>query len=82
MPDAKFESGSVSSFGDMISPNFPLKTGNESSNSYIYPRKMGLTLKELVFMSRIVLLDPKLTPCQFQQFSSRGKNFSLKRKLK
>ena len=43
MSDAKFESGTFSSFGDMTSQNFPLKKGNKSWNSGIYPRKMGLT---------------------------------------
>ena len=46
LPDAKFESGSFSSVGDMTSQNFPLQEGNESSNSGIYPPKMGLTLKK------------------------------------
>ena len=62
MADAKFESGSFSSFGDMTSQKFPSEEGNQSSNSSIYPRKMGLTFKKSVFMSRIVLLNPKLTP--------------------
>ena len=72
--DAKFESGISSSSGDMTSQNFPRKNpGNESSNSAIYSRKTGLTLKN---ESRIVPLDPKLThPCQFQQFPSRRKLF-------
>ena len=45
--------------------------GNKSSDWAIHPWKMGLALKKLVFMSRIVVLDPTLTPpplCQFQQF--------------
>ena len=61
IPDAKFEYDSSSSVGDDVT-KFPSEEGNESSNSAIYPRKMGLTLKKWVFMSRIVLLDPKLTP--------------------
>ena len=56
---------------------FPSEEGNKSSSSAIYPRETGLTFKEWVFMSRIVLLDPKSTPLpsQFQQFSSGGKFF-------
>ena len=50
---------------------FALEKGNKSSDSAIYPQKMGLALKKLVFMSRIVLLDPKLTPMSIQQFPSR-----------
>ena len=38
--DAKVESGSSSSFGDMTSQNFPRK-----EERTIYPRKTGLTLK-------------------------------------
>ena len=55
IPDAKFEVDSSFSFGDMTSQNFPQKKGTS------HPKK-GLTLKKRVFMSRIVLLDPKLTP--------------------
>ena len=50
IPDAKFESGSFSSFGDMTSQNFPRKEGNESSNSAMYPQKTGLTLKNNEFL--------------------------------
>ena len=38
---------------------FPSEKGNKSSNSAIYPRKMGLAFKKLVFMPTIVLLNPK-----------------------
>ena len=41
---------------------FPSEKGNKPSDSAIYPRKMGLALTKLVFMTRIILLDPKLTP--------------------
>ena len=61
---------------------FPSEEGNKSSNSAIYTRKMGLALKKLVFMSRSVLPDPKLTPpppppnFNFSNFQkSRGKFF-------
>ena len=43
MSDAKFKSGTLSSCGDMTSQNFPLKKGNKSWNSGIYPHKTGLT---------------------------------------
>ena len=45
IPDAKFEVDSSFSFGDMTSQSFSSKEGNESSDSTIYPRKTGLTLK-------------------------------------
>ena len=43
------------------------------------PSENGFNFKKRVFMSRIVLLDPKLTPppCQFQQFPSGGRFFIL-----
>ena len=42
MPDAKFESGSVSISGDMTSHNVTFEEGSESLNSAIYPRKIAL----------------------------------------
>ena len=54
---------------------FPSEEGNKPSDSDIYFRKIGFNFKK-VFTSIMVFLDPKLTPpCQFQQFSSRGKFF-------
>ena len=77
MPDAKFESGSFSIFGDMTSQNFYLKKGTSHQISYIYPRKMGLTLKKLVFMSKIVRLDPKLTPTSISAIFNQRKFLSF-----
>ena len=77
IPDAKFEVDSSFSFGDMTSQKVSSKEGNKSSDSTIYPRKTGLTLKKRVFMSRIVLLDPKLTPhVNFNNFQAE-ENFSF-----
>ena len=42
MSDAKLDSSSFSSFGDMTPQNFRQKKGM-SSNLDIYPQKMGLT---------------------------------------
>ena len=55
--------------------------GNESSDSTIYPRKTGLTLKKRVFMSRIVLLDPKLTPMSISTIFKQRKIFSFSKFL-
>ena len=44
MPDAKFESGSFL-FLDIWRHKISLRRGNESPNSGIYRREMGLTLK-------------------------------------
>ena len=46
IPDAKFESDSSSSFGDMTSQNFSRKKGTSHEISAIYPRKTGLTLRK------------------------------------
>ena len=45
-----------------ISKKFPSEEGNKSTNSDIYPRKVDLTLRKMIFESRIVFLDQKLTP--------------------
>ena len=42
MPDAKFESGGVSSFEDMKSQNFPLKKGT----SRIFPPENGFNFNK------------------------------------
>ena len=58
---------------------FSSKEGNKSSDSTIYPRKTGLILKKRVFMSRIVLLDPKLTPhVNFNNFQAEENFFIFK----
>ena len=59
MPDAKIELGSFSSFGNMMSQIFPVKKG--TSDQIRIPGKCVLSSRNLVFMSRIVLLGPKLT---------------------
>ena len=58
---------------------FPSQEGNESSNSDIYSRKMGLTLRKRVFMSKIVLFDPKLTPLSISAISKQRKIFGTSR---
>ena len=59
--DAKFEVDSSFSFGDMTSQNFPQKKGT-SHPIRLFPPENGFNFKKTSFMSRIVLLDPKLTP--------------------
>ena len=70
---AKFEFISFWSLGDTKSQRYPSHERNKSSNSDIYPWKMCLTLKKIIFFVR-----PKIElPYQFQQFLSRGKIFSF-----
>ena len=45
IPDAKFESGSSSCFGDMTSQHFPHKKGTSHQIQLFTPRKTGLSLK-------------------------------------
>ena len=67
MPDAEFESGSLSSFGNMTL-HFPLKKGTSHQIRLFTPGS---------FMSRIVLLDPKLTPISISEIlKQRNLSFS------
>ena len=56
-----FKSGSSSSFGDMTS-QISLGRRNESSNSAIYTRKTGLTLKKMSFYVQNRSSRPKIDP--------------------
>ena len=77
MPDAKFEFGSFFYFWRYDVTKFKSEEENKSSNSDIYSRKVDLTFKKLVFMSRIVLLDSKLAPHDnFSNFQVE-ENFSI-----
>ena len=63
IPDAKFESGSSSSFGGITSQIFSRKKRMESSNLGIYLLKMGLTLKKNEFLCpESFFLTQKLIP--------------------
>ena len=61
IPDAKLSPVTLLVF-EIYVTEFPSEKGSKSSNSAIPPRKMGLAFKKIVFMSRIIFLDPKLTP--------------------
>ena len=74
IPHAKLEADSSSSFGDMTSQNFPWKKGTSHQIRLFTSRKTGLTFKKWVFMSGIVLLDPKLTHhVNFSNFQAEEK---------
>ena len=60
MPDAKFESGSFPFFGDMTSQIFSLEK-ETSHRIWLSTPGKWFNLKKWNSMSRIVLLDPKLT---------------------
>ena len=73
IPDAKFESGSSFSFGDMTSQNFGDMT---SSNSTIYSRKTGSALKKISFYVQNRSSRPKIDPhVNFSNFQVE-ENFS------
>ena len=48
MLDAKFEFGSISSFGDMTSQNFPLKKGTNHQIRIFFPEN-GFDFKKMSF---------------------------------
>ena len=74
IPDAKFEVDSSFSFGDMTSQKFSQK--KETSHPIRLFRKTGLTCRKTSFYVQNRSSRPKIDPpCQFQQFSSRGKFF-------
>ena len=72
IPDAKFESGSFSSFGDMTSQNVPLKRGTSRKIGYLSSEN-GFNSEKISIYVQIrsfrLKIDP---PCQF---SSREKFF-------
>ena len=77
MPDAKFESSSLSSFGDMTSQSFHLKKGTSRRIRYLPPEN-GFNFKKKSFMSRFVLFDPKLVPhVNFSNFQAEGNVFQF-----
>ena len=79
IPDAKFEVYRSFSFGDMTSQNFPQKKGTSHPIRLFTPGKRILTLKKRVFMSGIVLLDPKLTlHINFNNFQAEENFFIFK----
>ena len=75
IPDAKFEVDSSFSFGDMTSQNFPQKKGTSHLIRLFTPEN-GFNFKKTSFYVQNRSSRPKIDPpCQFQQFSSRGKFF-------
>ena len=72
MPDAKFESGSFSIFGDKTSQNFVLKRGTSHRFGYLFPEN-GFNFTKMTFYVQNRSSQPKIAPsCHFQQFSIRG----------
>ena len=81
IPHAKFKADSSFTFGDMTSQIFPRKKGTSHKIWLFTPGKRDLTFKIRVFMSRIVLLDPKLTPISISAIFEQRKNFSFSKFL-
>ena len=76
IPDAEFESGSSSSFGDMTSQNFHRKKGTNHQIRLFIPENGFNFKKNEFFMSRIVVLDPELTPyVNFSNFQAEENFF-------
>ena len=74
--DAKFESASSSNFGDMTSQTLPQKNGT-SHQFRLFTTENGFNFLKRVFMSRFVLLDPKLTPMSILAIFKQRKIFSF-----
>ena len=81
IPDANFKADSSSSFGDMTSQNFPREKRTSHQIRLFTPQKTGLTLKKWVFMSKIILLDPKLTSMSISAIFKQRKGFSFSKFL-
>ena len=81
MPHVKFESGSFSILVYMTSQNFPLKKGTSHRIRIFTPGKwVKLLFKKWVLSPESFFSTQNWPPppCQFQQFSSRGKLFIFK----
>ena len=75
IPDAEFEVDSSFSFGDMTSQNFPQMKGTSHPIRLFTPEN-GFNFKKTSFYVQNRSSRPKIDPpCQFKQFSSRGKFF-------
>ena len=72
IPDAKFEADSSFGFGDMTPQNFPQKKGTSHQIRLLPPEKGFNFKKKWILCPESFFSTP---PCQFQQFSSRGKIF-------
>ena len=76
IPDAKFESDSSSSFGDMTSQKISLGRRERVMKFGYLPPENGFSFKKNEFLYPESFFRPKIDPpCQFQQFSSIGKIF-------
>ena len=62
IPDAKFEADSSPRLGDMTSQNFPREKGTNHQIRLFTPGKRVEHKKKISFISRILLLDPNLSP--------------------
>ena len=69
IPDAKLSPVALPVF-EIYVTKFPLEKGASHQIQLFTPWKMGLAFKKIVFMSRIIFLDPKLTPPPNVNFSN------------
>ena len=76
IPDAKFESGSFSSFGDMTSQNLPRKKGT-SHQIRLFTPENGFNIKKMSFYVQNRSSRPKIDPhVNFSNFKVE-ENFSF-----
>ena len=73
MPDAKFACGSLSSFGDMMSQNFPLEKGTS------HQIRRGFNIKRISFYVQIRSFRLKIDPhVNFRNFQAEETFFISK----
>ena len=78
IPDAKFESDSSSSFGDMTSQNFPRKKGT-SHEIRLFTPENGFNFKKMSFYVQNRSSRPKIDPhVNFSNFQAQEKFFIFK----
>ena len=80
MPDAKFESGSFSSFGGMTSQNFPMKREQVIKFGYLPPEN-GISSEKTSFYVQIRSFHPKLTPLSISTIFKQREFFSFSKFL-
>ena len=75
IPDAKFASGSSSSFGDMTSQNFPWKKERVIKFGYLPPEN-GFNFKNMTFYVQNRSSRPKIDPrVNFSNFQAEENSF-------
>ena len=76
IPNAKVESGSSSSFADMMSQNFPQKKGTSQQIGYL-PQENGFNFKKYYFSCPESFFSSKTDPMSISAISKQRKIFFI-----